>query len=99
MYILPQEVKSIAKSKKLDELTSDEINCILFAFEQKYDVYFERVDKRHIYSVADLYFSLDQIVALLLSEYTFEQISEVYRKKLDEFWKSQSMKEALESQT
>ena len=95
MYILPQEVKSIAKSKKLDELTSDEINCILFAFEQKYDVYFEWVDKRHIYSVADLYFSLDQIVALLLSDYTFEQITEMYRKKLDEFGASESIKEVL----
>lgn len=95
MYILPQEVKSIAKTKKLDELTNDEINCILFAFEDKYDVYFERIDKWHIYSVADLYFSLDQIVALLLSNYTFEQITEMYRKKLDEFGASESIKEVL----
>lgn len=96
MYQLSSEVKSIAKTKKLDELTNDEINCILYAFEQKYDVYFERVDKRHIYSVSDLYFSLDQIVALLLSYYTFEQITEMYRKKLDEFGASESIKEVLE---
>lgn len=95
MYIVPQEIKELATSKKLDELTDDEINCILYAFEQKYDVYFERVDKRHIYSVADLYFSLDQIVALLLSDYTFEQITEMYRKKLDEFGASESIKEVL----
>lgn len=95
MYQLSSEVKSIATSKKLDELTNDEINCILYAFEQKYDVYFERVDNRHIYSVSDLYFSLDQIVALLLSEYTFEQITEMYRKKLDEFGASESIKEVL----
>lgn len=84
-YILPQDTKELATSKKLDELTDDEINCILYAFEDKYDVCFEWIGRRHIYSVADLYFSLDQIVALLLSDYTFDEIAKMYWERVEEF--------------